>query len=341
LTIEIHSKLTSTIIPFKLTKEDFNLIAMAVCLTLFLSSAKASGQFVSSRSSDVARQWGKMSLSNSSSVRELPSMSVLRLPNPDTTKQSGGGNLNLFGNFGNNILDSFKGKNIYLHLTAIASTALLVTTDVDYNVEHYFNQHEEYGNWARPILYTGMYLPFVAGGGLFAYAKIKNDNEALGASFAILQASLIEFMYNSTLKAITGRPGPDWRHNEDMKSLSKTFRFGFLRGGIYWGWPSGHTSTTMAVVSALTNYYPNATWLKIAGYSWVAYTMFGVSSVGRGGMHWLSDAVAGALMSYAVGSTVGKYYRKVYNSQTSTGANQAGNYLNQESIPLGTISIQF
>ncbi|MHB8581575.1 MAG: phosphatase PAP2 family protein [Ignavibacteriaceae bacterium] len=221
----------------------------------------------------------------------------------------------LFGNFGNNILDSFKGNNIYYHLAGIASTILLVNLNVDYNVEHFFNQHEEFGKWGHPVVFSGMFLPFIAGGSLYAYSKIKNDDETLGASFAVLQASLIELIYNSTLKALTGRPNPDWRHNSDMESLSKTFRFGFLRGGMFWGWPSGHTSTTMAVVSSLINYYPDKTWIKIAGYSLVAYTIFGVSSVNRGGMHWFSDAIAAAFMSYAIGSTVGKYYRKVYSSK--------------------------
>jgi membrane-associated phospholipid phosphatase len=321
----------------KLTLFLFGFVANSL---IFPFSPMASGQSITLRGSDGAARWGKISMSSTAGQRNRFDGKFLLLP-PGSQRTTNPSKLNLFGNFGNNILDSFKGDNAYLHLSAIAATALLVATDVDYDVEHFFNQHEEYGQWARPILYTGMFLPFAAGGGLFAYAKIRNDNEALGASFAVLQASLIEFMYNSTLKAITGRPGPDWRHNEDMEGLSKTFRFGFLRGGIYWGWPSGHTSTTMAVVSALTNYYPDETWLKVVGYGWVAYTMFGVSSVGRGGMHWFSDAVAGALMSYAIGSTVGKYYRRVYDSQKSAGASAAANYFGQEEIPLGRISIHF
>ncbi len=251
-------------------------------------------------------------------------------------------NFNLFGNFGNNILDSFKGNNLYLHLTGIALTSLLVTQDVDYKVEHFFNQNPDYGQWARPILITGQFLPFIVGGGLYAYGKLDRNDEFVGASFAVLQASLIEFLYNSTLKAITGRPGPDWRHHSDMESLSKTFRFGFLRGGIFWGWPSGHTSATMAVVSALTNYYPDITWLKIVGYTWVAYTIFGVSSVNRGGMHWFSDAIAAALMSYAVGSTVGKYYRSVYNNAVSANPNSQRVNVMPEVNPIGiNLSFQF
>jgi membrane-associated phospholipid phosphatase len=268
---------------------------------------------------------------------------MLRLASPALTQSTNNGTgVNLFGNFGNNILDSFRGDNIYLHLTAIAATTLLVSQGVDYNVEHYFNQHPEYGTWAHPVVSTGEFFPFIAGGSLFAYAKIRNDNEVLGASFAVLQASLIEFLYNSTLKAITGRSNPDWRHVSNMDSLSRSFRFDFLRGGIFWGWPSGHTASTMAVVSALTSYYPGKAWLKVAGFGLVVYTIIGVSANNRGGMHWFSDAVAGALMSYAVGSTVGKYYRSVYSGQAQIAPLQSPSNPSMGFDPTGiNISFQF
>lgn len=322
---------------------NFHRFATSIIIILAFSSTKTNAQLANTKDADILLRLVQIDSSPPSESILAFSRQDLRLPPDSNTPNNGGtgGNLNLFGNFGNNILDSFRGGNIYLHLGAVVSTALIVTTDADYHVEHFFNQNEEYGNWARPILYTGEFLPLLAGGGLFAYAKIRNDNEVLGASFAVIQASLIELMYNSTLKAITGRPNPDWRDNDDVESLSKTFRFGFLRGGIYWGWPSGHTASTMAVVSALTNYYPDKLWLKITGYGLVAYTMFGVSSVNRGGMHWFSDAVAGALMSYAVGSTVGKYYRRVYDSQNSAGGIPAASMPAQDSIPLGMFTFQF
>jgi membrane-associated phospholipid phosphatase len=242
------------------------------------------------------------------------------LPNSASIKPGffGGDSVNfaLFGNFGNNIISSFGGRNLLYHFAAVAVTPILVNGDVDYRVEHFFNRHPTYGELAAPVPFTGELLPFVAGGSLLAYASFKKDEEVLGASFAVIQASLIELMDNVALKAITGRPGPNWRRVSNMEDLSEEFRFGFLRGGVYNGWPSGHTGATMAVVSALTNYYPNKMWLKIAGYSLVAYTMYGVVSVHRGGMHWFSDAVAGALMGYAIGSTVGKYYRSLYLSLT-------------------------
>ena len=252
---------------------------------------------------------------------------------------SGSPNLGVFDHFGQNFLNSFKGDNLYLQLAGVASTFLIVSTNTDYHVEHYFNQHESYSNIARPVVFTGMFLPFVASGSLYAYAKFKNDNEVLGASFAVMQATITEFLYNSLLKAITGRPHPDWQHTSDMKALSKTFRFGFDRGGIFWGWPSGHTAATTAVVSALIGYYPNSTWLKVAGFSLMAYTIFGVSAFHRGGMHWFSDAVAAAFMSYEVGSTIGKYYR----SRFSNTGSQSSNIMPSIGTNLGgfSFSIQF
>lgn len=243
--------------------------------------------------------------------------------------------LTLFSGFGKNFINSFKGSNLYLHLAGIASTAVIVYTNTDYHVHKYFYEHEGYGKAARPIIRMGSWIPFLIGGSLYAYGKLNPDNEAVGASFAVLQSSLLAFLYNSFLKAVTGRPNPNYSYNDDMKELSKTFRFGFWRGGIFWGWPSGHTSTAMAVVSALTNYYPEKTWLKIAGYSMVAYMMLGVSSLNKGRMHWFSDAVAAALMAYAIGSTVGKFYRDKFIKKTD------GNSPNLKKRDFNPLSLNF
>ncbi len=239
----------------------------------------------------------------------------------------------VFSGFGDNILHSFTGINFLYQSAAVAVTPILVGNNVDYHVERFFNAHPGYGEIATPVPFTGQALPFIVGGSLLAYSYLKHNDETLGASFAVIQASLIELLDNTTLKAITGRPGPSWRKVSNMEDLSEEFRFGFLRGGVYNGWPSGHTGATMAVVSALTNYYPENTWLKITGYSLVLYTMYGVTSVNRGGMHWFSDAVSGALMGYAIGSTVGKFYRNLYSSLSGTVTDE-----NETSLSFGITS---
>ncbi|MGE5352294.1 MAG: phosphatase PAP2 family protein [Acidobacteriota bacterium] len=244
--------------------------------------------------------------------------------------------IKIYSGLGDNIVNSFKGDKLYLHLAGIASTALLVATGSDYYVFKYFNDHPAYGNAARPVIHFAQYFPFAIGGALYAHGKLNSDQEAVAASFAVLQSSALAFVYNSLLKAITGRPHPNWREESDMMSLSKQFRFGFWRGGIFWGWPSGHTSSTMAVVSALTSFYPDKTWLKIVGYGYTAYMIFGVSSLNRGGMHWFSDAVAAAFMSYAIGSTVGKYYRSRFDKNAPS---QAGQGPSMQTFPNFSFSI--
>lgn len=247
------------------------------------------------------------SLSNAPSFTQVSLSSVsVKAPDPD---------IRIYSGLGDNIVNSFRGNNLYLHAAGIVSTALLVSTSSDYYVFKYFNEHPAYGDAARPVIHFAQYFPFAIGGSLYAFGKLNSDKEAVAASFAVLQSSALAFVYNSLLKAVTGRPHPDWRGESDMEALSKTFRFGFWRGGIFWGWPSGHTSSTMAVVSALTSFYPERTWLKIVGYGYTAYMIFGVSSLNRGGMHWFSDAVAAAFMSYAIGSTVGKYYRSQFENK--------------------------
>lgn len=264
------------------------------------------------------------------SAQFKPNMNGLKFDNENllqtnsSTSADQSPDLLLFGNFGNNIVNSFKGDNLYYHLAGVASTVLIVTTNTDYHVHKFFYEHEGFGEAAMPIIRAGMFIPFVTGGSLFVYGKFGKDDRAVAASFAVLQSSLIAFLYNSLLKAVTGRPNPDWQHYSDMKELSKTFRFGFMRGGIFWGWPSGHTSSAMAVVSSLTSFYSDKTWLKIAGYSLVAYMMYGVTSLHRGGMHWFSDAVAAAFMSYAIGSTVGKYYRSKFQQVDNSGGTPPG-----------------
>ena len=98
----------------------------------------------------------------------------------------------------------------------------------------------------------------------------------------------------------------------------------------------------MAVVSALTSYYPHSTWLKIAGYGIVGYTMAAVSAHNRGGMHWFSDAVAGALISYTIGSSVGSYFRSVYTGVEARRESSSGLSLSPTLYPAGlSLSYRF
>lgn len=84
---------------------------------------------------------------------------------------------------------------------------------------------------------------------------------------------------------------------------SRAFQFGFGQGGIFWGWPSSHTTVAFATAFALISLIPRSKWRWLA----LIYAFFiglGVSVT----IHWFSEFVAGALIGAAVGLAVGKTY---------------------------------
>lgn len=218
-------------------------------------------------------------------------------------------------NIGGNAITSISGRNALLHAAAFLSTYVLVRHGVDAEVEQYFHDRPVFGNLSFPVAPAGMIVPVAVIGGLYYVGKRDSEAKTLAASYAVLQSTALTLAYVSVLKGITGRPHPDPGSPEPMADQSRRFRFGFLRGGMFWGWPSGHAAVMTAVATTLTTFYPEKDWLNLGALGTVAYTLVGVSSVGAGSMHWFSDAVAGTLMGYAVGSTVGRYYRRLADGE--------------------------
>jgi len=78
-----------------------------------------------------------------------------------------------------------------------------------------------------------------------------------------------------------------------------------MNRGIFDGWPSGHTTNAFAMATTLIELYPHNTKLKWWARTYAVLIGWGVST----NIHWLSDAVAGALIGYAIGKTVGRSFR--------------------------------
>jgi membrane-associated phospholipid phosphatase len=215
----------------------------------------------------------------------------------------------MFDNFLGNTLDSFTGDNFLYDLTAISATYLLIETNVDASVSGYFYNHEvQYYNPLLPGAIWGTISPFIIGGGLYYIGDSNHDTEMRNAAYAVLQASLINITFDILLKAITARPAP-YPEQGNLKAQSETFGFKFYKGGIIDGWPSGHVSATAAVAFSLIHYYPDSFLIKLYGYTSVAYMMLTVTAFNGGRFHWFSDGVAGLIMGYTIGKTVGDYYR--------------------------------
>jgi len=227
--------------------------------------------------------------------------------------------LSPFSNLGSNIFNSFIGPTTLMHLSAAASTVVMVQEDWDYLIYKRARSYDRYKGYFMPTIYTGATCWFVIATPLLIYGLIEKSSEPTGAAYAILQSTLISITYATILKGLTGRPPPDTKRYGNMREMSKVFRFGYLRGGVFNGWPGGHVMITTATLASLMNYYPDQWWIKIAGFLFIAYTIAGMVMT-QG--HWMSDNVAGFLMGYAIGSTVGKSFRGLVNRKLGIAGGQ-------------------
>ncbi|MDD5065545.1 MAG: phosphatase PAP2 family protein [bacterium] len=226
--------------------------------------------------------------------------------------------MNPFTDIGRNAAAGFTGWNILLHTGAVLSTVILVETDTDYKVHAYFNRTRDSHALADPAAYIGYLTPLVLGSSIYLYGNIGDHSKEIAAGSAMLQASLVGLVYDWTLKAFTGRVAPDPDTYDDMRSASHKFRFGFLRGGVHWGWPSGHLMVNTAAMTSLAYFYHENTLIKVLCITYLGYMFYGVNAHEGGTMHWFSDTVAGTLMGFAIGSSIGKNFRQEWDKHTAT-----------------------
>jgi membrane-associated phospholipid phosphatase len=199
-----------------------------------------------------------------------------------------------------NLTDCFTGRKLIWHGVAILFTVILVMSGFDWR---YFlaTRNPELRQWLWPAIGIGMFLPVVLPLALVALGFIVVHRKTVLTGWAIGQAALLGYLVSITYKAFTGRVHPAHNVGED---ISHVFRFGFLRGGVFWGWPSSHTTVAFAMAVAVFTLFPKQRWLGIAAILYAFYVGIAVSMT----IHWFSDFVAGAIIGSVVGMVVGKSF---------------------------------
>jgi membrane-associated phospholipid phosphatase len=209
-----------------------------------------------------------------------------------------------------NLIGFFTGRRIIWHVIAIVLTFILVTSGFDWRY-YLATRNPAIRSWMWPAVGIGGLLPIALPLILFALGIIARNARAILAGWAVAQAALLGSLVSSAYKAVTGRVHPSHGVGTD---ISHVFRFGFLRGGVFWGWPSSHATIAFAMAATVFTLCPKQRWLGLVAILYACYVGLGVSLT----IHWFSDFVAGAIIGSVIGAVVGKGFGETSNIERPT-----------------------
>jgi membrane-associated phospholipid phosphatase len=194
--------------------------------------------------------------------------------------------------------DVFAPRRLPWHLLAIALTFACVVSGLDDWVAETFRD-TALRRSAFVAGRVGLWTPIVAPVAMLALGWARRDRRLVRSGGLLAEAEILAAAVCAAFKAVTGRPGPTQFH--DLRDASGVFRFGFLRGGVFWGWPSSHVMVAVAGAVALSLLYAERRSVKWPAFAYAAAMAVFVSI----SFHWFSDVVAAVIVGTVVGRVVG------------------------------------
>ncbi|MGD1089106.1 MAG: phosphatase PAP2 family protein [Verrucomicrobiota bacterium] len=211
-----------------------------------------------------------------------------------------------------NVITIFSGRNILWHALAIVLTMVIVMSGSDWSY-YLSTRGDTFFLLARPAIILGTLLPVPVTLALLMVGEFRKNPGIITAAWALGQAAILGFLISSCYKAFTGRIPPPFSRRFSMPATSNVspidtshhFQFGFLKGGMFWGWPSSHTTVAFAMAACLITLYPGNKKLILFASLYAFYIGLGVSVT----IHWFSEFVAGAIIGSVIGMVVGRSFK--------------------------------
>lgn len=201
----------------------------------------------------------------------------------------------------------FTGKNLLLHVAAILVTYFFATEGLDWGFYLWTGQFPALLQFSFTAAVVGIMFPVLIPICLFVYGAVVRNVSLRHVSLVLMQAVIIALIVSSGYKAVTGRMPPEYIVSFTKTSdhtlstdMSRSWNFGFMKHGVFDGWPSGHTTSAFAMAIAAILVSPRRKWLHVLLILYGLYIGLGVGIT----IHWISDALAGALIGIAVGRAV-------------------------------------
>ena len=142
----------------------------------------------------------------------------------------------LFKNIVKNFISVFRGKNLLWVFGAVAVTTASVITGFDWDYFVWLRNSPLY-SFFFPAVIIGAIFPIIVPLSLVLAGKLRKSKELVFVGWMLGQAALLGSLVSSLLKAFTGRIPPPFFLTPNAVDTAGGFRFGFLEGGIFWGWP--------------------------------------------------------------------------------------------------------
>jgi len=222
----------------------------------------------------------------------------------------------IFHDIGWNTLNSFTYNYGMNFIGAGLGTWAFIETDVDWRWRNVAYNNTWLSNLGRPGLYVGYVAPVLMPILTYTLGRFSNDEKLQITGMALVQTLMLSLAIQTPLKMITGRALPgivtELDHTRNPRTDNFSNEFNWFNMNLIGGWPSAHTINSFAAAAAISEIYYENIWLKLGAFSYAALIGFGVTL----DVHWASEALAGALIGYAIGSTVGKSYKKLMENKS-------------------------
>lgn len=209
--------------------------------------------------------------------------------------------LGLFYNLPKTLVSTCSPRNLAWFALALGLTALFVLSGFDWVYFIFFQNTIAYKFFFPGAAILGGLLPILVPVALLVIGYSTKNRRLINLAWALGQAAILGLLISSFLKVFTGRPGPEIMTDAVLVDISQVFKFGVFRGGVFWGWPSSHTTVAFATALTCITIFPKNKLIKICAFLFAFYVGIGASM----SFHWFSDFAAGAVLGVLIGTVVG------------------------------------
>ena len=221
-------------------------------------------------------------------------------------------------------------KKTYAFFLLLMTLLIVISYNyIDQQVAHYFFKHTEtFEDLGKNISTLGESHWYIGAGilGALYFAYVKKNALYMQRFLFLLYANLFSGLISIVLKVLFGRTRP-WMYAKEsaeygflflqnpdfslMQKLSYQLSHLLERYAAYVSFPSGHTTTTMAVFTYLSIFFPR--YILI----WLLLALLSMSSRILANEHFVSDVLAGIIVgSISTLFLYSKMKHKLYLEQT-------------------------